>query len=205
MSDRYKELLERSSKTSVELERLSGVSQSVSEKIERCGEEISEAGENKKISEDTKGFYQKAIDIIYERSLGEAKRLVNRVLSYVFFDRSFEFDLRVEEKHGKSLEMKLFEDGEEKDLNDGVGQGLRAVISFALQTYYILSRGAVPIIFVDEAYTVISVSYRGRFFDFVKALAEEKGLALVMISHDSNLISYADVTYEASQGRILKR
>jgi energy-coupling factor transporter ATP-binding protein EcfA2 len=56
--------------------------------------------------------------------------------------------------------------------------------------------------FIDEGYSFISEAYVGKFFEFVKMLCEQKGLALIMISHDDRFSGYADKCYGVLNGRI---
>ena len=88
----------------------------------------------------------------------------------------------------------------ELDIKSGVGQGIRSVISFTLQLYFILTRGAYPVLFLDETYSGVSDLYRERFFSFVSSLAKAKGMAVVFVTHVTEVQMNADKVYVVNDG-----
>lgn len=154
----------------------------------------------------SKEMYQRAVDLVYEESVGKLTNLLNAALTYVFWDKNYKAVVDVSDYRGKSIAL-LLENREYNpplvvDTRDGVGNGVRTVVSFVIQVYYILSRRAAPVLFLDEAYSAISESYVDRFFEFVKKLAKSRGIHLVMISHDDRIIIHADRQYRVSDGVI---
>ena len=84
----------------------------------------------------TKSYYVKAVDILYEESVGALKETLNAALKYIMFDKNYACNLILDDKRGtKTLEVTLvdLDDDFEVDLKDGVGQGVRTIISFILK------------------------------------------------------------------------
>lgn len=151
-------------------------------------------------------FYQKAIDLVYSRSIGELEKLLNTALEYVFFDKVYKIKIDLTERYGKSLEFKVvdnsFSPPLELSTENGVGCGVRTLISFVLQVFYLVNRNAAPVLFLDEHLSAISQDYVDRFMSFLNGLAKEKGLTVVLITHDRRFMDFAQKTYKVTDGNI---
>lgn len=86
------------------------------------------------------------------------------------------------------------------DIRKAVGGGVRAVIGFILQTFFISYYKKDRIIFADEAFKEISKSYRPYFIEFLKELCEKHNFKILLISHDEDLIQEADYVYKMENG-----
>ena len=154
--------------------------------------------------EESKTYYVKAIDIMYEESIGALKDTLNTALQYIMSDKNYMVNMILEDKRGgKTLDITLLDLDEdfEVDLKDGVGQGVRTIISFVLKMYYLLNKDS-KILFLDEKYSALSAHYIPRFFDFMKSMAEEKDFIIVMITHDERFTEFADKTYLINDGYV---
>ena len=157
---------------------------------------------------DTKVFYVKAIDLMYEESIGALKETLNTALQYIMFDKNYACNLTLEDKRGtKNLYLSLqdLDAGTEVDMKHGVGQGVRTIISFVLKTFYVINQNS-HILFLDEKSSALSDQYVSRFFEFLKKFSEDSNhpFVLVLISHDTRFMDYADQTYLVSDGNIQK-
>lgn len=157
-----------------------------------------------KFLSDTKEFYVKAVDILYEESIGALKDTLNTALRYIIFDRNYNCNLVLDDKRGtKTLELTLvdLDEGFEVDLKDGAGQGIRTIISFILKAYYLINKGS-RLLFLDEKYSALSEHYIPRFFEFMKRMAEERGIIVVLITHDTRFMDYADNSFTVNDGYV---
>lgn len=151
-----------------------------------------------------KGKYVVAINELYEESVGSLKETLNVALKYVMFDKNYSANMTIEDERGsKLLYITLVNDdtGLEIDLEDGVGQGVRTIISFVLKSYYLLNQNS-KVLFLDEKYSALSSHYVPRFYEFVKKFCEENDFIIVMISHIENQIEHADKVYYLNDGII---
>ena len=154
----------------------------------------------------SKEYYVKAIDIMYEASIGALKETLNSALRYIVYDKNYNCNLILDDKRGaKTLELTLVDLDEdfEVDLKDGAGQGIRTIISFILKAYYLINKGR-RVLFLDEKYSALSEHYVPRFFEFLKKMAEEKGMIVVLITHDTRFMDYADNIYMVNMGNVTK-
>jgi hypothetical protein len=148
--------------------------------------------------------YTVVVNDLYEESIGALKDTLNTALKYVIFDKNYSANLELEDLRGtKSLTISLVDDddGFEVDLKDGVGQGVRTIISFVLKSYYLLNQNS-RVLFLDEKYSALSSHYVPRFYEFMKRFCEENDFIIVMISHVANQIEHADKVYYINDGVI---
>lgn len=170
--------------------------------------EIDEELEEKKSYVDflkgAKEKYTVAVNELYEESVLALKDTLNTALKYIMFDKNYSANLELEDNRGtKTLSISLIDEdnGFEVDVKDGVGQGVRTIISFVLKSYYLLNQNS-KVLFLDEKYSALSSHYVPRFYDFVKKFCEENDFIIVMISHIDNQIERADKVYFLNDGVI---
>lgn len=175
-------------------------------KIDECNANIKVLELKKDLILRSKEYHKKAIDLLYQSSIKELEDLINDVVAAVFYDRNLKVKMDLSDSRSKSLSWYIIDEDEDTQMSirNGVGRGVRTVISFILQSYYLLSFGS-KFMFIDEGYSFISEAYVGKFFEFVKLLCKERGLALVMISHDARFMGYADAHYNVISGTVSKK
>lgn len=170
----------------------------------RYGAEIRDADREIALIEESREVYRTAIDRVYEQSVGVVEEAISSALSFVFYDKKYSVRFEIGDNRNKTLEPMLYDDSFDPprivSMKDGVGNGVRSVLSFVLLVYYFISLGRQPIIFADEAYSAISAEYVDKFFEFVSSLCKEKGVTLVLITHDMRFLSYADRRYIVNDG-----
>ena len=178
-------------------EALLGNQEEIEIDIKRCEDRL-------KFLKGAKEKYTIAVNELYEESIGALKDTLNTALKYVMFDKNYSANLELEDARGtKSLSVTLVDDddGFEVDLKDGVGQGVRTIISFVLKSYYLLNQNS-KVLFLDEKYSALSSHYVPRFYEFMKRFCEENDFIIVMISHIANQIEHADKIYYINDGVI---
>lgn len=153
---------------------------------------------------DTKSYYVKAIDIIYEESIGALKETLNTALRFIISDKNYSCNLTLEDKRGtKNLYISICDNdtGLEVDWKHGCGQGVRAVLSFVLKAFYLKNQNT-KILLLDEKYSTLSSAYIENFFTFMLELCKSQGFIVVMVTHDERFIPYATKTYLVNDGFI---
>lgn len=170
--------------------------------LKESSEKISKLEDSLLLIEGARKYWRKAIDIAYERSVGELNEWLNSAIKYIYFDRDFSIELVLEDKRGKSLQLILKdEEGNEVSLKDGTGMGIRTIISAILHLYYLNARGS-HVLLVDEKYSYLSESYVPRFFEFVSKLCKSTGFKLIVITHDPRFFDYADKKIRVTSGEV---
>lgn len=178
----------------------------LSEKQSKISNEILQIEEELNVSKESKIYYQKSIDLVYENSIGELEKLLNLGMKYIFHDANYRVKLDLSDKRNKSLNVLLVDQNDnELDILDGIGLGMRSVISFIIQIYYLINMGSYPVLFMDEKLTGLSNEYINHFFYFIKSICEQHNFIIVLITHDTRFETYANKIYVVSNGNITEK
>ena len=148
--------------------------------------------------------YTLAVNELYAESVEALQDTLNVALKYIMYDKNYSAKLVLEDKRGsKSLSILLVDEDDsfEVDLKDGVGQGVRTIISFVLKSYYLLNQNS-RVLFLDEKYSALSSHYVPRFYEFIEKFCQDNDFILVLISHIDNQIEHADKVYYINDGVI---
>lgn len=169
--------------------------------------ELKEKENYLKFIKKAKEKYQVAVNELYEESIVALQDTLNAALKYIIYDKNYSAKLVIEDKKvgTKALSIMLIDedDGFEVDLRDGVGQGVRTIISFVLKSYYLLNQNS-KVLFLDEKYSALSSHYVPRFYDFIEKFCTDNDFIIVMISHIDSQIEHADEVYYLNDGVISK-
>lgn len=166
--------------------------------------DLKEAENRIQFLSDTKGFYVKAVDLMYEESIGALKDTLNTALQYIIFDKNYACNLTLEDKRGtKNLYISLLNVDEniEVDMKHGVGQGVRAIVGSILKLYYLINQNSTIAIY-DEKLSALSESYVPRYFEFLKRLCDERQISIILVCHDPRFFDYADKCYLVNDGNV---
>ena len=140
------------------------------------------------------GQAQRIVQAVAEGVQQQAHRriaaVVTRCLKAVFGDDAYEFRIDFSQKRGKTeAEFKLVRDGLAVDPADAAGGGVVDVAAFALRLACLLL--SVPrrrkLLVLDEPFKHLSKSYRPAVRQLLKAMAEEMGVQMIVVTHDPML------------------
>lgn len=158
------------------------------------------------------GLYEKSInylkdliDTLSRTHINHLETLLNSAVSTIFFDKNYRVEFEISEyRNSNCLSLYLLdcqEDGSiiRTDIKDN-GFGVKTVIGFILQCYFILYNKLSPILFVDEGFSNLSSQYLPYLRSLLTSLKDEYGFIFVLVSHDPRLIDIADLTYEVNNG-----
>lgn len=189
------------------VQRLTNVGNDISlneAKLIKYTEQAKECQNRIELAKKSKEVYKTVVDEVYRRSMGEIEEVLNMALQYIFFDKNYSVKIEIGDFKGKTVDIMLYDHEFTPprivDTKNGVGNGVRTVISFVLLSYYLISLARKPFIFSDEAYSGISEAYVDRYFSFISSLCEKKGLKFVLITHDERFLIYGNKKYLVSEG-----
>ena len=159
------------------------------------------------IYEDAISYMKELIDALSRTHINHLEKLLNSALTTIFFDRKYRIQFEVSEyRNSNCLSIYLIETQEDgleikTDIKDN-GFGIKTIIGFILQVYFILYHKLSPIIFIDEGFSNLSLQYIPYLRSLLTSLKEEYGFIFVLVSHDPRLIDIADQTYEVKNGEV---
>lgn len=154
------------------------------------------------LNAEVKEYYNQAVEIIYQNSIGKLQDSINSALQYIFYDKDFKIIFELGSSRSKTLKLYLEENGRKINLKHGAGAGVRSVVSFIFLVYYLLSKKSYPVLFLDESYYQISSEYVERFFEFIQKIIVEKNFSIIIITHDQRFINYADHRIHIIDGKL---
>ena len=169
-------------------------------------DKIDNLKDNRKVQSQAVEILKEVIDKMSRDHIEKVEDLVTFGLQTIFYDRDYALKIEVTEKrNNKAAELYILEsrDGEViKCTEDEVGGGVRVVIGFILQVFYIQYFEQNRVIFADEAFSELSDSYIDGLMEFINQLAEKRGFKIVLISHDNRLTPNADRVYRVEKGEV---
>lgn len=187
------------------IESFYDISTNLEEVLEEIEKNISNKQEELRVIQDSSGYYKKSQDILYEKSVGSLKKLIDSALSFIFYDKNYEIIINLEDKRGaKNLNffLKDLDNDLEVSLKNGCGNGVRSVVSAILNLFVLVNKGS-KYLFLDEKYSYISSDYLENFFMFLKKICDDKDITIVIITHDPRFLDYADYTYKVADGYVV--
>lgn len=152
-------------------------------------------------------YMKEIIDLLSRTHIDHLEKLLNSAVSTIFFDKNYSVRFEVSEyRNSNCLSINLIEtldDGTEivTDIKDN-GFGIKTIVGFILQIYFILYHKLSPILFIDEGFSALSDQYIPYLRSLLNSLKEEYGFIFVLIAHDLRFIQIADLRYEVRNGEV---
>lgn len=152
-------------------------------------------------------YMKEIIDLLSRTHIDHLEKLLNSAISTIFFDKNYSIRFEVSEyRNSNCLSINLIEtldDGTEivTDIKDN-GFGIKTIVGFILQIYFILYHKLSPILFVDEGFSSLSDQYIPYLRSLLNSLKEEYNFIFVLIAHDPRFIQIADLIYEVKDGEV---
>lgn len=152
-------------------------------------------------------YMKEIIDLLSRTHIDHLEKLLNSAISTIFFDKNYSIRFEVSEyRNSNCLSINLIEtldDGTEivTDIKDN-GFGIKTIVGFILQIYFILYHKLSPILFVDEGFSSLSDQYIPYLRSLLNSLKEEYNFIFVLIAHDLRFIQIADLRYEVKDGEV---
>ncbi len=176
--------------------------QTTLDSLRELTEEQYKLSENKALLEKSKPFIDDLIEKFSESSIKKLEDLLSLGLRRIFQDRDYRVEIKVTEKRSsKCADLYLIDNGHPFLMRDSsVAGGILVVVGFLIQTFYVANLDIAKILFLDEALSNISTQYLDNFFAFVKELSLKIGLTVILITHDTRFLEYADRIYKVANG-----
>lgn len=159
------------------------------------------------IYEDAISYMKEIIDALSRSHIDHIEKLLNSAISTIFFDKDYRIEFEISEyRNSNCLNIYLIErqdDGTEirTDIQDN-GFGVKTIVGFILQVYFILYHKLSPILFADEAFSTLSDQYIPYLRSLLTSLKEEYGFIFVLVTHDIRFIEIADTKFEVKNGEV---
>lgn len=133
---------------------------------------------------------QEVAEAVQASAHAQISGLVRRCLAAVFGAGAFGFDIRFEQKRGKTEARLVFvEDGNEIDPTEAGSGGAMDVAAFALRLACLMLSApkARRLLVIDEPFKMVANEHLPAVRDLLEALAEETGTQIIMVAHPEAL------------------
>lgn len=136
--------------------------------------------------------------VLTQKTMGKIDALVSTALREVFPDLDLQFRSEARILRGSPHVDHYFVDRGKLRSLDAIGGGPIDVASLVLRAISQKLFKLSPVLVLDEALVHVSSCYRERAGLFVKNLARQLGLDIVMVSHQTGVIQNADTQLNAT-------
>ena len=141
---------------------------------------------------------------ISTKVLGQSTKNIDKLvtvgLRIVFNDQNLEFVTSTDRYRGKTaIKFDLLENGRSAPLMDAYGGGVLVIVGVLLRTFTTMSLGLRRLLFLDETLAHLSESYIDNASGLLKKLCDELDFTIIMVTHQPEFASHADVVYEVVQ------
>ena len=207
MFDNYQYYFNKAITTKSNIEMLEHQYKESLNEINLTGEELKNLIKKEKNYEYAVDLMKKIIEGMSKSQINHLENIINSALETIFFDRQYSVELVITElRNTNNLQIilnEVLDDGSViKTKLDDNGFGVKSVIGFILQVYFILYHHEYPILFLDEAFTQLSKQYLPYLKSLISDLADKYGFIFVLITHDTDIMSLSDRTYLVNQGKV---
>ena len=177
---------------------------------EKLSDDLRNTIKKEKTYEEAVDLMKKIVESMSTSQIEHLQKLINSALETIFFDRQYSVDLVVTElRNTNNLQILLSETSEDgtvikTKLVDN-GYGVKSIIGFILQVYFIIYHKEYPVLFLDEAFGTLSSQYVPYLKVLMDELAKKYGFIFVLITHDTRFMDVADKTYLVDKGKVTLR
>ncbi len=165
-------------------------------RLDKANDRLEKATHALRVTEEAQRFIALVAGTVQLRLEQAVSDLVNKALTGVFEDESYDFVMRFIPKAGK-VEVEFVyvtKDGQELNPLEDSGIGTVDVTAFALRVslWHVASKHARPILLLDEPFKNLSKEYRSVFLGLIKQIARDTGMQFIIVTHQYDLVSIAD-------------
>lgn len=196
-------------------ERLDAVSSSV-EKLRNFRQFLqTEKEAAEKVVEEEKykvDLYQRSSEIFknwledsVRENIDSMAELATSGLQHVIYDQNLTFKVHQESKYNRiAMKFILNDDGVEGDPLNSFGGGPAVLISLILRLAVMARLQMGKLLILDESMASLANHYVPNAADFMRQLAEETGINILMVTHNNEFTQRAHLAYEGTKDGHLK-
>lgn len=132
-----------------------------------------------------------------EKNVASMADLATTGLRYVIPDQELTFKIKQEHKHNRvAMKFVLEHDGTEGDPLHSYGGGAAVIISLILRIAVMQRLGMGNLLILDESMVALANVYVPAAASFMRKLAEQAGVNILMVTHNPEFLAGAHLAYE---------
>ena len=140
-----------------------------------------------------------------ERFMKELSDILNYGVKTIFDDE--DYSVKIVTDNGRASIWLDYDNDSGQHVHTDIrscGGGIRTVIGFLMQVYFIYQYGSNRIIIVDEGFSQVSAQYMPNLFGLIHELCEKNDMKMLLVTHDQRVMEYADRHYEIRDGEAVQ-
>jgi DNA repair exonuclease SbcCD ATPase subunit len=150
-------------------------------------------------------IFKKWLEDSMERNVGSMADLATTGLRHVIPDQELIFKIKQEPKYNRmSMRFVLEQDGVEGDPINSYGGGAAVVVSLILRIAVMQRMGMGNLLILDESMVALANVYVPSAASFIRKLAEQAGVNILMVTHNPEFLASAHVAYEGFKDSSMK-
>jgi len=131
------------------------------------------------------------------KNIDSISSLATSGLQHVIHDQEVAFRIKPEPKNNRlSMKFLVEQDGVEGDPLDSFGGGAAVVISLVLRLAVMARMNMGNLLLLDESMAALANAYVPACGSFMRQLAEQTGINILMVTHNEDFLKHAHVSYE---------
>lgn len=132
-----------------------------------------------------------------DKNVNSIAQLATTGLKHVLGDQELAFSIRQDpQKNRLAMRFLIEEDGNEGDPLSSFGGGAAVIISLVLRLAVMARMGMGNLLLLDESMAALWNGYVPSCADFMRQLAEQTGINILMVTHNPEFLAHAHVAYE---------
>jgi ABC-type dipeptide/oligopeptide/nickel transport system ATPase subunit len=144
--------------------------------------------------------FKKAVDYFYEKSIKTLETTVTYGLQEVFDDRDLTVKAEIEEKRGM-IQLELItidnEQGIQGRARNSFGGAVVQVQAALVLIVVMILLNSRKFVILDEKFSNVSKEYQANVGKVLKELCEKFGFNILLVTHNKEILDYADKIYTA--------
>lgn len=149
-------------------------------------------------------LYQKCSEIFktwledsMKKNVDSISELATTGLRHVIHDQKLTFNIKQEPKYNRlAMRFVLEDNGVEGDPIQSYGGGAAVIISFVLRIAVMSRMKMANLLILDESLPALSSAYVPAAGAFIRQLAEETGINILLVTHNPDYLNHAHTAYE---------
>ena len=131
------------------------------------------------------------------QNVNSIAQLATTGLKHVIGDQDLIFSIRQDpQKNRLSMRFVMEEDGVEGNPLDSFGGGAAVVISLVLRLAIMARMGMGNLLLLDESMASLANVYIPSCAEFMRQLAEQTGINILMVTHNPEFVQHSHMAYE---------
>lgn len=192
---------------------LKGLRDSYEHRLKNISDLLEDKTTEVEIDMEVKSAINKIVEILHQKLKFRIESLVNKILKYIYAEQKIEFQLKVEEKRGRTeFAPVILAEGIERNPEDDEAGGAVDLISLGMRIIFsfLQKKKSRPVFILDEPLKFIgSGEMMERAGQMLKEISELFHIQFIIVTHDEELFSFADrmwrVSYKKKEGSRIER